>query len=77
MAQKVRPTKIYHQATMYPIPLRLYFGEGDSCIDANNNGLCDVPTPDDGTPADGYEYEETNIYELSKPVLFNQPEPYW
>lgn len=57
-------TKVYDQlkfTTSYDVPdtAQLYFGEGDSCIDANNNGLCDVPTPDDGTPGDGYEYEET------------------
>ncbi|MDC9497619.1 MULTISPECIES: pilus assembly protein [unclassified Pseudoalteromonas] len=62
-------TKVYDQlkfTTSYDVPdtAQLYFGEGDSCIDANNNGLCDVPTPDDGdpddgTPGGGYEYEET------------------
>lgn len=62
-------TKVYDQlkfTTSYDVPdtAQLYFGEGDSCIDANNNGLCDVPTSDDGTPDDdgpggGYEYEET------------------
>ena len=57
-------TKVYDQlkfTTSYDVPdtAQLYFGEGDSCIDANNNGLCDVPTPDDGIPGDGYEYEET------------------
>ncbi|MEJ2912706.1 pilus assembly protein [Pseudoalteromonas sp. C12FD-1] len=57
-------TKVYDQlkfTTSYDVPdtAQLYFGEGESCIDANNNGLCDVPTPDDGTPGDGYEYEET------------------
>ncbi|TMP02225.1 pilin biogenesis protein [Pseudoalteromonas sp. S3178] len=62
-------TKVYDQlkfTTSYDVPdtAQLYFGEGDSCIDANNNGLCDVPTPDDGTPDDdgpdgGYVYEET------------------
>ena len=62
-------TKVYDQlkfTTSYDVPdtAQLYFGEGNSCIDANNNGLCDVPTPDDGTPDDdgpggGYENEET------------------
>ncbi|TMO74247.1 pilin biogenesis protein [Pseudoalteromonas sp. S3785] len=57
-------TKVYDQlkfTTSYDVPdtAQLYFGEGASCIDANNNGLCDVPTPDDGIPGDGYEYEET------------------
>jgi len=52
-------TKVYDRlkfTTSYDVPdtAQLYFGEGDSCIDANNNGLCDVPTP-----SDGYEYEET------------------
>lgn len=62
-------TKVYDQlkfTTSYDVPdtAQLYFGEGQSCVDANNNGLCDVPTPDDGIPGDdgpggGYEYEET------------------